>query len=57
MVKAGFWIPHKQRAPKIQQLSFRRARCGELIQNDDCERHWFENRVPACTALVYIQAG
>lgn len=57
MVKAGFWIPHKQRAPKIQQISFRRARCGELIQNDDCERHWFENRVPACTALVYIQAG
>ena len=32
MVKAGLWVPRKQRAPKIQ----------------------FENRAPACTALVYV---
>lgn len=32
MVKAGFWVPRKQRAPKIQQPRYRRACCGELIQ-------------------------
>ncbi|CAI2418491.1 Uncharacterised protein [Serratia proteamaculans] len=35
MVKAGLWIPHKQRAPKIQQPRYRRACCGELIQIDE----------------------
>ncbi|EHA2520053.1 ISNCY family transposase [Salmonella enterica] len=54
MVKAGFWIPRKQRAPKIQQPRYRRACCGELIQIDGCDHHWFENRAPACTALVYV---
>ncbi|BBS82390.1 helix-turn-helix domain-containing protein [Klebsiella quasipneumoniae] len=34
MVKAGFWVPRKQRAPKIQQPRYRRACCGELIQID-----------------------
>lgn len=53
MVKAGLWIPRKQRAPKIQQPRYRRACCGELIQIDGCDHHWFENRAPACTALVY----
>ena len=31
MVKAGLWIPRKQRAPKIQQPRYRLACCGELI--------------------------
>ncbi len=31
-VKAGLWIPRKQRAPKIQQPRYRLACCGELIQ-------------------------
>lgn len=34
MVKAGLWIPRKQRAPKIQQPRYRLACCGELIQID-----------------------
>jgi hypothetical protein len=34
----------KQRAPKIQQPRYRRACCGELIQIDGCDHHWFENR-------------
>ncbi len=55
MVKAGFWIPRKQRAPRIQQPRYRRACCGELIQIDGCDHHWFENRAPACTALVYVE--
>ena len=54
MTQAGLWIPRKQRAPKIQQPRYRRACCGELIQIDGCDHHWFENRAPACTALVYV---
>lgn len=27
---------------------------GELIQIDGCEHRWFEDRAPACTALVSI---
>jgi hypothetical protein len=40
------WLPRKLRT--------RRACIGELIQIDGCEHHWFENRGPACTALVLI---
>lgn len=32
MVNAGFWIPRRQRASKIQQPRYRRACTGELIQ-------------------------
>jgi transposase len=54
MIKAGLWLPRRQRSPKIQQPRHRRACCGELIQIDGCDHHWFENRAPACTALVYV---
>ncbi|HDT0788086.1 ISNCY family transposase [Klebsiella aerogenes] len=54
MAKSGLWIPRKQRVPKIQQPRHRRACCGELIQIDGCDHHWFEDRAPACTALVYV---
>ena len=54
MIKTGLWVPRKQRAPKIQQPRYRRACCGELIQIDGCDHHWFENRAPARTALVYV---
>ncbi len=54
MIKTGLWVPRKQRAPKIQQPRYRRACCGELIQIDGCDHHWFEDRAPACTALVYV---
>lgn len=54
MIKTGLWVPRKQRAPKIQQPRYRRACCGELIQIDGCDHHWFENRAPACTVLVYV---
>ena len=54
MIKARLWMPHKQRAPKIQQPRSRRACCGELIQIDGCDHHWFENRDQPCTALVYV---
>lgn len=53
MVKAGLWIPRKQRAPKVQQPRYRRACCGELIQIDGCDHRWFENRAPACNFCPY----
>ncbi|MBM7189923.1 ISNCY family transposase [Citrobacter freundii] len=54
MIKAGLWIPRRQRAPKIHQPRYRRPCTGELIQIDGCDHHWFENRGPKCTALVYV---
>ncbi|WP_394542018.1 ISNCY family transposase [Pantoea sp. SGAir0418] len=54
MVRAGLWIPRKMRAPRIQQPRYRRACVGELIQIDGCDHHWFEERGPACTLLVYV---
>lgn len=53
-VAVGLWIPRKLRPPKIQQPRMRRACIGELIQIDGCEHHWFEDRGPECTALVFI---
>lgn len=54
MICAGLWVPRKLRAPKFQQPRYRRACTGELIQIDGCDHHWFENRGPRCTALVYV---
>jgi hypothetical protein len=54
MVAGGLWLPRKLRPPKIQQPRTRRACLGELIQIDGCDHHWFEDRAPACTALVYV---
>ena len=53
-IAAGLWIPRKLRAPKIHQPRARRDCVGELIQIDGCEHRWFEERAPACTALVYV---
>ena len=54
MIKAGLWIPRRQRAPKIHQPRYRRPCTGELIQIDGCDHHWFENRGRPCSALVYV---
>jgi hypothetical protein len=54
MVAGGLWLPRKLRPPKIQQPRARRPCLGELIQIDGCDHHWFEDRAPACTALVYV---
>jgi Helix-turn-helix domain len=53
-IASGLWVPRKLRAPKIHQPRQRRACVGELIQIDGCEHRWFEERAPACTALVYV---
>jgi uncharacterized protein YbaA (DUF1428 family) len=54
MVAGGLWLPRRLRAPRIQQPRSRRACLGELIQIDGCDHRWFEDRAPACTALVYV---
>lgn len=54
MTDAGRWIQRRQRPPKIYQPRARRACLGELIQIDGSDHHWFEDRAPACTLLVYV---
>ena len=54
MIAGGLWLPRKLRPPKIHQPRTRRACLGELIQIDGCEHHWFEDRAPPCTVLVYV---
>src|SRR6201996_2405640 len=54
MTDAGLWVPRSQRPPKIYQPRARRACLGELVQIDGSDHHWFEDRAPACTLLVYV---
>ncbi|MDG0023217.1 ISNCY family transposase [Trinickia sp. Y13] len=54
MTDAGFWIPRRQRPPKVYQPRARRACLGQLIQIDGSDHRWFEDRAPACTLLVYV---
>ncbi len=54
MIDAGFWVPRKQRPPRIHQRRNRRACLGELVQIDGSDHPWFEDRAPACTLLVYV---
>jgi transposase len=54
MTDAGFWVPRRQRPPKIYQPRARRACLGELIQIDGSDHRWFEDRAPACSLLVYV---
>ncbi|MGF6840596.1 transposase [Paraburkholderia youngii] len=54
MIAAGLWVPRRDRPPKVYQPRNRRACLGELIQIDGSDHHWFEDRAPACTLLVFI---
>lgn len=53
MVQDGIWLPRKERR-KFHQPRLRRECYGELIQIDGSDHHWFEDRGPACTLLVFI---
>lgn len=53
MQDAGLWLSRKQRR-RFHQSRLRRECFGELIQIDGSDHHWFEDRGPACTLLVFI---
>jgi len=54
MSAVGLWIPRSQRPARIYQPRNRRHCLGELVQIDGSDHHWFEDRGPACTLLVYV---
>ena len=54
MVDAGIWQTRAQSATRAFQPRRRRECLGELVQIDGCDHHWFENRGPRCTLLVFI---
>ena len=53
MQDAGIWLSRKQRRT-FHQPRLRRECLGELIQIDGSDHHWFEDRGPRCTLLVFI---
>ena len=54
MVADGLWIKRRDRQARIHQPRHRRDCLGELIQIDGCDHHWFEDRAPSCTLLVFV---
>jgi hypothetical protein len=50
----GIWLTRTDRVPTPHQPRFRRECLGELVQIDGCEHHWFEDRGPYCSLLVYV---
>lgn len=54
MVDAGIWQTRAKSAARAFQPRRRRECLGELVQVDGCDHHWFEDRGPRCTLLVFI---
>lgn len=54
LVAAGIWKTRAVRRGIPHQPRNRRECFGELVQIDGCEHHWFEDRAPPCTLLVYV---
>jgi len=54
MIDAGIWQTRTKRAHRSFQPRRRRECLGELVQIDGCDHHWFEDRGPRCTLLVFI---
>ncbi|MEZ5768123.1 MAG: ISNCY family transposase [Paracoccaceae bacterium] len=53
MIEDGLWLSRAQRR-RFHQPRLRRDCQGELVQIDGSDHHWFEDRAPACTLLVFI---
>ncbi len=53
MMADGLWLSRKERRT-FHQPRLRRECYGELIQVDGSDHHWFEDRGPPCTLLVFI---
>lgn len=54
MTEAGIWKNRAARKAAPHQPRNRRECLGELVQIDGCNHHWFEERGPACSLLVYV---
>ena len=54
MIRENLWMPRKAKKIVAHQMRERRACIGELVQIDGSPHHWFEDRAPACTLLVFI---
>ena len=54
LIEADLWKTRTQRQQRAYQPRYRRECFGELIQIDGSDHHWFEDRAPRCTLLVYI---
>ncbi|HEY0714295.1 MAG TPA: ISNCY family transposase, partial [Polyangia bacterium] len=54
LLRSGVWVPKSQRIARPHQPRYRRECLGELVQIDGCDHHWFEDRAPSCTLLVYV---
>lgn len=54
MIEAGIWTTRAKRRQRAYQPRYRRDCFGELVQIDGSHHHWFEDRAPKCTLLVYI---
>ncbi len=54
MMEADIWKDKNSKAAVVHQPRMRRPYYGELIQIDGSTHHWFEERGPRCTLLVFI---
>lgn len=54
MIAEGLWKHKRKRKLRVFQMRERRARFGELVQIDGSDYHWFEERGPRCTLLVFV---
>lgn len=54
MIQSGLWKAKHKKASKPHPRRERRAHFGELIQIDGSVHHWFEERGPRCTLLVFV---
>lgn len=54
MTTAEIWIPKNKKYKRSYQPRYRRECFWELIQIDGSLHHWFEDRGPKCTLLVYV---
>lgn len=54
MIEENFWKPKRSKNVIIHQPRYRRSCYGELVQIDGSIHHWFEDRGPRSTLLVFI---
>ena len=54
MIDAEIWSPKRRKKINIHHTRERRACLGDMIQIDGSPHHWFEDRGPYCTLIVWI---